>query len=298
MLVPLLCWAVLSAGKEGPGLADDFHVKLSIAPKAAGGGWGADSGSFVVRLSPSHAPLGAERFRQLVAAKFYDGAPFFRVITGFMAQFGIAASPEASRTWQSRNLEDENAPGANRIGARGGSPWSTNGPGTISFAHGGKDTRTTQCFVNFGDNGRLDAEGFAVIGRVLDFHEHGADSVAAMIYAVGESPPGGNGVEQGRLWQEGGLHYLLKSFPRLSYIRVAELVPDPFAPEAPVVAGMAGATGVAGEGVAGEESAAAAADSPGAFGRKQGAVDAIEDQAIDPADLAFEAKNDKFLATH
>ena len=265
-LASLLCCACAA---EGPGAADDFHVRLYIAPRTALGGWAADSGSFIIRVSPALAPLGAARFRELVGSKFYDGAPFFRVIGGFMAQFGIAARPEVSRRWQDKRLKDDPA-------------WpkgsASNTLGTISFAHGGVGTRTTQCFLNFGDNSRLDPEGFAVFGRVLDtVADPAARAAVASIYRVGESPPGGKGVEQGRLWQEGGLEYLRRSFPQLSYIREAVLVADPVAAPAGI--------------------------SAAAFGRKQGAVSRIKDMAelkgaLAPADYAFERKNDKFLAMH
>ena len=90
-LASLLCCACAA---EDPGAADDFHVRLYIAPRTALGGWAADSGSFIIRVSPQLAPLGAARFRELVGSKFYDGAPFFRVIAGFMAQFGINGDPQ------------------------------------------------------------------------------------------------------------------------------------------------------------------------------------------------------------
>ena len=103
------------------------------------------------RLSASEARA------ELVAAKFYDGAGFFRVLPKFMVQFGLAADPKATAAWAKRTIQDDPVRPA----------VASNAPGTVSFAMRGKHTRTTQLFVNYVDNRRLDKEGFAPVGRVV-----------------------------------------------------------------------------------------------------------------------------------
>lgn len=164
----------------------------------------------VLEISPASAPLGAARFRELVEAEFFSGARFFRVIKGFMAQFGIAADPVVQATWQPRQIRDEPVAG-------------TNERGTVSFATSGSHTRSTQLFINFGNNKFLDEQGFAPIGRVVE----GMEALDAIYTGYGEGGKGdgsdGKGPAQGRLNREGN-EYLLKLFPKLSYIENARVL--------------------------------------------------------------------------
>ena len=111
-------------------------------------------GSFVVTVHRSEAPHGADRFYNLVRAGFYNGDELFRVVKGFVVQFGINGDPKVSAAWEQATIPDDPVKGSNT-------------PGTITFADGGPDTRTTQVFINLGNNaGSLDGQGFAPFGKV------------------------------------------------------------------------------------------------------------------------------------
>jgi peptidyl-prolyl cis-trans isomerase A (cyclophilin A) len=164
-------------------------------------------GDFTVEVHRPWSPKGADRFYNLVESGFYSDVAFFRVIGGFMAQFGIHGSPEVSAKWRNANIADDPSAG------------QTNGRGTVSFATAGPNTRTTQMFINFSDNGRLDSSGFTPFGKVAG----GMDVVDKLYKGYGEGAPGGNGPEQGRIQREGNA-YLKKDFPMLDYIRSAKFV--------------------------------------------------------------------------
>ena len=134
---------------------------------------------------------------------FFTDAAFFRVLTGFVAQFGISARPDVSRAWFSANITDD--------------PVShSNLRGTIVFATAGPNTRTTQFFINFRNNPQLDSSGFAPFGEVIE----GMDTVVDKIFAgYGETP------DQGAI-QQLGKAYLDKNFPKMDRILSASIVPD------------------------------------------------------------------------
>src|SRR3989442_1858114 len=119
---------------QGP---DSFLVALTTS-----------RGPFTLVVHRAWAPQGADRFYALVKGGFYDGARFFRVVRGFVVQFGLPADPQVGRTWSSQALPDDPVRQPNRRG-------------TLAFASAGPNTRTTQVFVNLADNLRLDALGFA-----------------------------------------------------------------------------------------------------------------------------------------
>lgn len=111
-------------------------------------------GTFVLTVHRSWAPRGADRFYNLVRARFYDGNEFFRVVKGFVVQFGISGFPAVSKAWQSANIADDPVKASNTVG-------------TITYADAGPNTRTTQVFVNLGNNAaNLDGQGFAPFGKV------------------------------------------------------------------------------------------------------------------------------------
>jgi len=151
--------------------------------------------SFDLEIQPEWAPLGAARFKELVDAEFFTSVRFFRVLPGFMAQFGIHGKPEISSTWRDRKLTDDPVAMSNKRGY-------------ISFATSGTDSRTTQMFINYGENANLDGMGFSPFGKVLGT---GMDVVDQIFSGHGESP------DQGRIQSEGNT-YLKKTFPKLSYI--------------------------------------------------------------------------------
>ena len=164
-------------------------------------------GSFVVVVHRDWAPNGADRFYNLVKNGFYNDARFFRVISGFMVQFGINGNPQISKVWRDANIKDDPVKASNKRGM-------------ITFATAGPDTRTTQVFVNFGNNAGLDDQGFAPFGQVIS----GMEVVDALYAEYGEGAPQGGGPDQG-LVQSQGNAYLKKDFPKLDYIKTATIVP-------------------------------------------------------------------------
>jgi peptidyl-prolyl cis-trans isomerase A (cyclophilin A) len=164
-------------------------------------------GPFVVEVHRDWAPLGADRFYNLVKNGFFTNARFFRVISGFMVQFGINADPKVSAVWRDANINDDPVK-------------QSNTRGMITFATRGPNTRTTQLFINYADNNRLDSMGFAPFGQVVS----GMNVVDALYNGYGEGAPRGAGPEQGRIQSEGNA-YLTKEFPKLDYIKTATIVP-------------------------------------------------------------------------
>ncbi|SRR5579883_2331119 len=164
-------------------------------------------GSFVVEVHRDWAPNGADRFYNLVKNGFFDDARFFRVIPGFMVQFGINGDPKISAQWRSARIPDDPVRQSNQRGM-------------VTFATAGPNTRTTQVFINFGDNRRLDSQGFAPFGKVVS----GMEVVDALYGGYGEGAPAGQGPEQGRIQSEGNA-YLSKDFAKLDYIKKATVEP-------------------------------------------------------------------------
>jgi peptidyl-prolyl cis-trans isomerase A (cyclophilin A) len=162
-------------------------------------------GPIVITVHRDWAPNGADRFYNLVKNGFYDDVRFFRVIDGFMAQFGIHGNPAISSAWRGANIKDDPVKQSNKRGF-------------LTFATAGPNTRTTQLFINFGDNAALDKQGFAPIGEVTK----GMDVVDKLYNGYGEGAPRGKGPDQGRLQAEGNA-YLAKDFAKLDYIKTATI---------------------------------------------------------------------------
>jgi peptidyl-prolyl cis-trans isomerase A (cyclophilin A) len=164
-------------------------------------------GRFVVQVNRAWAPRGADRFHALVESGYYDRVKFFRVLPGFMAQFGIHGDPATNKKWE-RAIPDDSVKQSNKTGA-------------LTFATAGPNTRTTQLFINTNDNPRLDQMGFAPIGRVVE----GIDVVKKLYNEYGEGAPQGGGPDQGRIESEGNA-YLNKDFPKLDSIVSARVIKD------------------------------------------------------------------------
>ena len=162
-------------------------------------------GPFVVEVHRDWAPNGADRFYNLVKNGFYNNARFFRVIEGFMVQFGINGDPRVSAVWREARIKDDPV----RI---------SNKRTFVTFATAGPNTRTTQVFINYGDNHNLDGMGFAPFGQVVS----GMKVVDALYSGYGEGAPRGRGPDQGRLQAEGN-QYLAREFGNLDYIKKATL---------------------------------------------------------------------------
>lgn len=157
-------------------------------------------GAIVIALDSAASPAGVARFQELVQAGYFTDVRFFRVLPGFVAQFGMHGDPRVNAAWKDRTLPDEPLRQANTRGA-------------ISFATAGPNTRSNQLFINLVDNLMLDAMGFTPIGRVVE----GMDVVDALYGGYGEAP------DQARIDREGNA-YLQREFPQLDYIRSAQFI--------------------------------------------------------------------------
>ncbi len=177
------------------------------APASFKANFDTSKGTFVIQVTRDWAPIGADRFYNLVKNGYYDDVRFFRVIDGFMAQFGIHGNPSVQAAWRPANLKDDPVKGSNKRGM-------------VTFATAGPNTRTTQLFVNFGNNTGLDRQGFAPFGEVVQ----GMDVVDKLYNGYGEGAPSGKGPNQNRLQTEGNA-YLNKEFPRLDFIKAATIAP-------------------------------------------------------------------------
>ena len=160
-------------------------------------------GAFTVNVTRAWAPLGADRFYNLVKHHFYDNTAFFRVVPGFVVQFGINGNPGVSAAWKHTDIKDDPVSQSNKRG-------------TVTFATAGPNTRTTQVFFNLKDNGRLDGMGFSPFGVV---EGSGMNVVEMMYEGYGDNA----GPDQDQLEKQGD-PYLKKGWPKLDYIKSATLV--------------------------------------------------------------------------
>jgi peptidyl-prolyl cis-trans isomerase A (cyclophilin A) len=163
-------------------------------------------GDFVVAVTRAWAPLGADRFYNLVKLGYYDGARFYRAIDGFMVQFGIHGDPAVTAAWHRATIPDDKV-------------IKSNTRGFVTFAMAGANSRTTQLFINYADqNRRLDSMGFAPFGQVLE----GMNVVDSLYKGYGETRPKGNGPDAARADREGE-PYFAREFPSLDRIKSARL---------------------------------------------------------------------------
>jgi peptidyl-prolyl cis-trans isomerase A (cyclophilin A) len=177
-----------------------LHAK---APATYGVTFKTTKGTFVVTVHRAWAPRGADRFYNLVRARFFDGVEFFRVVKRFVVQFGISGFPAVSTAWQNATIEDDPVKASNT-------------PGTITFADAGPNTRTTQVFVNLGDNAAsLDRLGFAPFGKVTK----GMSVVNKLFGGYGEAPSNA----QSEIAAQGNA-FLKKRFPKLDAVVSARIV--------------------------------------------------------------------------
>ena len=186
------CTDDASRGAQAIGPApDSFHVTFETS-----------RGRFVVAVNKAWAPLGADRFYALVKSGFYDENRFFRVMPGFIVQFGLNPKPSVNEQWGEKRLPDEPVKVSNERG-------------TLTFANTGEpNTRAHQVFINLGNNARLDSLGFMPIGRVVQ----GMAVVDSIYSGYGESP------DQGKI-QSLGNSYLTRNFPKLDYVKTATVSP-------------------------------------------------------------------------
>ena len=173
-------------------------------------------GVIVFHLTKAWAPNGVDRFYNLVRAGFFTDVAFYRVIDGFMAQFGVSPDPAVSRAWLGHDIKDDKV-------------TQTNKRGRLTFAAtGAPNSRGTQLFINFKDNGRLDGMGFAPIGEVTE----GMDVVDKLYSGYGDTAEQGSGGPSSRRLDTEGKPYLDRNFPKISRILSAKIVTAPAAPAA------------------------------------------------------------------
>jgi peptidyl-prolyl cis-trans isomerase A (cyclophilin A) len=169
---------------------DVFEVKFATT-----------KGDFVVQVTRAWAPIGADRFYNLVKHGFYNDASFFRIVPNFVVQFGLSGDPAVNKAWEGTTMKDDPVTQSNR-------------PGYLTFATAGPNTRTTQLFINLGNNGGLDGQGFAPFGTVTA----GMDVVQKLYGGYGERPDQHLITTQGKA-------YVDKNFPDIDSIKTATVVP-------------------------------------------------------------------------
>jgi peptidyl-prolyl cis-trans isomerase A (cyclophilin A) len=183
-------------------LTPDSAALVAAAPDSFDVVFETSKGNFTVRTRRAWAPLGADRFHYLVANGFFDDTRFFRVIPGFVAQFGLNGNPAVSAAWESLTIQDDPV----KVG---------NKKGRITYAKGGPNSRTTQVFINLADNDGLDAMGFPAFGEVID-----GMSVVESINGEYGNPPD----DQQMNIRMRGNAYLAESYPRLDQIKTAKII--------------------------------------------------------------------------
>jgi peptidyl-prolyl cis-trans isomerase A (cyclophilin A) len=208
-ILPILALAVACASPDTPAVDS-----AAVAPKApAAPDVSAAPAQFRVRMETSKGPIiieahrdwspnGVDRFYQLVESGYYDDVRFFRVVPGFVVQFGMHGDPAIHARWADRGLMDEPV-------------MQTNRRGTVTFAKGGPNSRTTQLFINLGDNAMLDPQGFPPFGTVVE----GMSVVDALYSGYADQPT----QRQPEIAAEGNA-FLNREYPRLDFIKTAKVV--------------------------------------------------------------------------
>ena len=194
------------AQKPAPNPLTTPRLAKEKAPESFRVQFDTTQGKVVLEVTRAWSPNGADRFYNLAKIGFFDEIAFFRVIQGFMVQFGIHGDPRISRAWKNATIKDDPV-------------VQSNTRGMVSFAKSGRpNSRTTQIFINFGDNVNLDGMGFSPFARVVEGME-----VVDKLYKVGEGAPRGPGPNQQKV-QSGGNRYLKANFPKLDYIQEAKIL--------------------------------------------------------------------------
>jgi len=173
-----------------------FHVKFETS-----------QGDFTVEVNRAWARRGADRFHELVRIRYFDQGRFFRVVKGFIAQFGVHKDYSVHEAWRKLAIVDD-------------PPKEKTLRGTLAFAQSGAGTRTTEIFINLADNPMLDAQGFVPFGKIVD----GLDVIDKLYSGYGELRPQGTEIDAGRV-EEGANDYLVPRFPKMDYIKRAQFVP-------------------------------------------------------------------------
>jgi peptidyl-prolyl cis-trans isomerase A (cyclophilin A) len=196
----LVCAAAPVPARKAAPIPAEYKVKLETT-----------KGDVIIQVHHEWAPLGADHFYQLVTKGYYDNNAFFRVLKGYIVQFGMNGDPKVTARWNNVPLKDDPHSVSNKVG-------------TVTFAKTSKpDSRTTHIFINLDNNGEaLDADGFTPFGEVIS----GMENVSKLYADYGDGPPSGNGPDQEAL-THGGNTYLKKDFPNLDYIVKATVIDPP-----------------------------------------------------------------------
>jgi peptidyl-prolyl cis-trans isomerase A (cyclophilin A) len=199
--------ATFGGGPRLPPLLDpEGEAMQMVAPDRFKVLFETTQGDFVLEAYREWAPIGTDRFYNLVRHGYYDGARFFRVLPGFVVQFGLPGDPALTEVWSEHPIEDDAVD-------------ESNARGYVSYAMAGPGTRTAQLFINLADNSRLDPMGFAPFARIVG----GMDIVDSLYSGYGEGAPQGRGPMQDRIEDEGN-SYLEAEFPELDYIYRARVI--------------------------------------------------------------------------
>ena len=195
-------------GAARPNLLNPASLKAK-APDVFKAQFTTTKGDFVVEVHRDWSPHGADRFYNLVKAGFFDGVAFFRVVPGFMAQFGVSSKPAVAKAWENANIPDDPV-------------MSSNKRGFITYAMSSlPNSRSTQLFINFKDNTGLDGQHFAPFGQVIS----GMEVVDMLSSGYGDMPAmGGKGPDPDKIEAEGDA-YLVKNFPMIDKIKMAKILP-------------------------------------------------------------------------
>lgn len=187
--LPEVAWTEGERSTDGAAETGEFEVLFETT-----------AGNFTVKVYREWAPRGAERFYQLIKNKYYDGAPFYRVMPGFIVQFGMNGDPAGTKYWDKSFPDDPVV--------------QSNMAGVVCFAKAGPNTRSTQVFINYEDNGKsLDSQGFAPFAEVID----GMKNVIAINPEYMEQP------NQAAMARSGNA-YVFSKFPEIDYIKKATFV--------------------------------------------------------------------------
>ncbi len=195
-----LCLGLTAAGCRKPApkvvVPEVFRVKFETS-----------QGDLVVEATRAWAPRGADRFHELVRMRYFDEGRFYRVLKGFIAQFGVHRDFNVHATWRNLFIVDD-------------PPKEKNLRGTLAFAKSGANTRATEIFINLADNAVLDQDGFVPFARIVD----GIDVIDKLYSGYGEMRPEGKEIDAGRVEEETN-EYLVQRFPKMDYIKRARLLP-------------------------------------------------------------------------
>lgn len=193
-----LCLTAAACRKPAPKVVvpEVFRVKFETT-----------QGDFVVEATRAWAPHGVDRFHELVRMRYFDDSRFYRVLQGFIAQFGVHRDFNVHATWRNFFIVDDPR-------------REKNLRGTLAFAKSGANTRSTEIFINLADNAVLDDQGFVPFGKIVD----GLDVIDKLYSGYGEMRPEGKEIDAGRVEGETN-EYLVPRFPKMDYIKRARLSP-------------------------------------------------------------------------